>query len=80
MTFDRDDLEAMEHRLLAAVRGVHERLDLLNGRTRQVETSVAVLHDRSERDSARAASWGAGAGAAIAGTIVGIYKLMSAGQ
>jgi len=80
MAIDREHLEAMEQRLLTAVRGVHDRLDCLNGRTRIVEQSVAVLGDRSERDSARAASWGAGAGAAIGGAIVGIYKLVAGGQ
>lgn len=80
MALERDDLDAMEKRLLAAVKGVHDRLDTLNGRTRVVETSVAVLKDRSNRDSSRAASWGAGAGAAIAGGIIAAYKFLTGGQ
>ena len=38
--------------LMAAIVSVHERLDLLNGRTRESEQRIAVLDDRSNRTNA----------------------------
>jgi len=38
--------------LMAAIIAVHERLDLLNGRTRESEQRIAVLDDRSGRVNA----------------------------
>jgi hypothetical protein len=38
--------------LMAAIVSVHERLDLLNGRTRESEQRIAVLDDRSGRSNA----------------------------
>ena len=34
--------------LMSAVHGINERLDVLNGRTRQNERHIAVLHDRQK--------------------------------
>lgn len=34
--------------LMAAVTGINERLDVLNGRTRANEQHIAVLHDRQK--------------------------------
>jgi len=34
--------------LMTAITGIHERLDLLNGRTRSNEQRIAVLHDRQK--------------------------------
>ena len=38
--------------LMAAIGAVHDRLDLLNGRTRESERHIAVLDDRSNRTNA----------------------------
>jgi hypothetical protein len=38
--------------LMAAIVAVHDRLDLLNGRTRASEQLIAVLNDRSGRSNA----------------------------
>ena len=46
-------------------RGVHTRLDAINGRLRSTEQDIAVLNDRSNRDNT--ARVGAGASALVAG-------------
>jgi hypothetical protein len=38
--------------LMAAIASVHDRLDMLNGRTRASEQLIAVLNDRSSRTNA----------------------------
>ena len=38
--------------LMTAIASVHDRLDLLNGRTRESEQRIAVLDDRSNRTNA----------------------------
>ena len=38
--------------LMTAIVAVHDRLDLLNGRTRESEQRIAVLDDRSNRINA----------------------------
>ena len=38
--------------LMAAIAGISDRLDLLNGRTRESEQRIAVLDDRSNRTNA----------------------------
>ena len=38
--------------LMTAIVAVHDRLDLLNGRTRESEQRIAVLDDRSSRSNA----------------------------
>lgn len=51
-----DDLIDQRHQeVLGAIRGVHDRLDLLNGRTRSLENKVGVL------------SWAYGLGVAALG-------------
>jgi|TARA_R110000824_G_scaffold105785_5_gene250235 hypothetical protein len=52
--------------VMAAVISIHDRLDQLNGRTRESEQKIAVLHDRSTR--ANALSWSS-IGAVIAGAM-----------
>lgn len=52
------------------IKGVHDRLDTLNGRTREVESDVAVLKAQSATAKDPAARWtavGSAIGAAIAG-------------
>lgn len=45
MPRDREDelLDQRHSEVIKAISGVHERLDVLNGRTRKVETDMAVL-------------------------------------
>jgi hypothetical protein len=38
--------------LMTAIAGISDRLDLLNGRTRESEQRIAVLDDRSSRTNA----------------------------
>ena len=38
--------------LMTAIASVHDRLDLVNGRTRESEQRIAVLDDRSGRSNA----------------------------
>ena len=38
--------------LMTAIAGISDRLDLLNGRTRESERRIAVLDDRSNRTNA----------------------------
>lgn len=42
---DREDdlIDQRHHEVLDAISGVHDRLDLLNGRTRAVENKIGVL-------------------------------------
>ena len=42
--------------LMVAILGISDRLDLLNGRTRETEQRLAVLNDRSGRSNAIAVS------------------------
>ena len=34
--------------LMTAITGINDRLDVLNGRTREAERRIAVLHDRQK--------------------------------
>jgi hypothetical protein len=47
---DARELDQIHQTLRDGFAGIHERLDALNGRTRAVETEVAVLKDRDTRD------------------------------
>lgn len=65
-----------EHDVLVHIRyiresvdGINVRLDTLNGRTRKVETDMAVMHDRMDRSRVDSTKWGGVAGAIIAGGI-----------
>ena len=53
-----------------SLRGIHSRLDTLNGRTRESEQQIAVLTDRSGRIIASAIS------ALSAGPAAAIYWVM----
>jgi hypothetical protein len=54
-------IDQRHHEVLGAIKGVHDRLDTLNGRTRTLENKVSVL------------SWAYTAGAAVIGFLG--YKL-----
>ena len=55
---------------MESLRGIHSRLDTLNGRTRESEQQIAVLTDRSGRINAIAIS------ALSAVTAAAIYWVM----
>ena len=49
-------LDERHQALMTSHRGIHERLERLNGRTRDSEREIAVLADRSGRSNAIAIS------------------------
>lgn len=57
------------------VAGVQTRLDVLNGRTRKLESDVAVLHDRADVAKKDGRKYGAGFGAAGATVVGALYAL-----
>lgn len=64
----RDEFGAWMELIRSDIKGVHTRLDTLNGRTRAVETELAVMKASGSdggpsKDSA--ARWGAGIGAGL---------------
>lgn len=66
-TFDYDRLYTERHeQVMAAIKTVHDRLDLLNGRTRTSEQHIAVLSDRYTRTTA--ISWSS-VGAIVVGAL-----------
>ena len=62
--------EERHEQVMGAIISVHDRLDRLNGRTRDNEQQLAVLSDRSSR--ANALSWSS-LGAVVVG---GLYWLL----
>ena len=58
--------------VMDSLKGIHQRLDLLNGRTRQIEIDHAVLDDRAKRSATM--SWSS-IGAVVVG---GLYWLFAA--
>ena len=58
--------------VMDSLKGIHQRLDLLNGRTRQIEIDHAVLADRAKRSATM--SWSS-IGAVVVG---GLYWLFAA--
>lgn len=63
-------LDERHSALMVAILGISDRLDLLNGRTRETEQRLAVLNDRSGRSNAIAVS------ALSAVLAAGIYWIM----
>ena len=47
MPLEREEFKTWMELLREDVRGVQDRLDVLNGRTRETEQAVAVLQDRA---------------------------------
>jgi hypothetical protein len=74
---NREDqlLDQRHEELLAAIKGVHERLDTLNGRTRTLETRTAVLEERTP-----AGKIASGVSALVSGLISGIGLWLSSRQ
>ena len=56
------------------VKGVNDRLDIVNGRTRAVENKVSVLEDRSDESKRDGMRWGGAAGALIGGMMTALYN------
>ena len=71
---DMDDqlLDERHAAVMDSLKGIHQRLDLLNGRTRQIEIDHAVLADRAKRSAT--ISWSS-IGAVLVG---GLYWLFAA--
>ena len=67
--------QARHDELLRAIEGIHERLDTLNGRTREVEKKVAVIEASSSQNPPGKATM-AGISALIAGAIAGLAQLL----
>jgi hypothetical protein len=67
-----EDIHLERHnQVMSAVIAIHHRLDQLNGRTRETETQLAVLSDRSSRSNAL--SWSS-VGAVIIGAMYWILR------
>ena len=69
----REELDRFYDTLRDGFAGVHNRLDVLNGRTRLTEQKIAVLEDRG-LDRKSQAAVGVGASAAI----VAVYEAVKA--
>ena len=59
--------------LMQGLKSIHERLDQLNGRTRQIEIDYAVLSDRAKRSAT--ISWSS-IGAVVVGALYWIVTAM----
>jgi pyrimidine operon attenuation protein/uracil phosphoribosyltransferase len=72
---DMDDqlLDERHAALMNSLKGIHERLDNLNGRTRQIEIDHAVLADRAKRSAT--ISWSS-IGAVVAGALYWMVTAM----
>ena len=72
---DMDDqlLDERHSALMQGLKSIHERLDKLNGRTRQIEIDHAVLSDRAKRSAT--ISWSS-IGAVVVGALYWIVTAM----
>ena len=64
-------LEERHNQIMSAIISIHDRLNMLNGRTRQSEIEIAVLRDRGNR--ANLLSWSS-LGAVIAGAMYWVLR------
>lgn len=64
MAIDHDEFNRWMELLRDDIHGVHDRLDRLNGRTRENEQAIAVLQDRGVRATDAGARWIGGLAAA----------------
>jgi hypothetical protein len=72
---DMDDqlIDERHAALMSSLNGINERLDKLNGRTRQIEIDHAVLNDRAKRSAT--ISWSS-IGAVVAGALYWVVTAM----
>lgn len=56
------------------IAGVQERMDVLNGRTRENEQDIAVLKDRANDGKRAGQVWGAGVGTAVAAILSALWS------
>lgn len=81
-TLTQAQLDAMEARLLHGITGIHDRLDILNGRTRKVENDAAATAIRLaaledvEKESRRITVWDVTLAASVATAIGGIVYFL----
>lgn len=73
----REESREWARNVRADIRGVNDRLDMLNGRTRAVETKIAVLEERTSQQPGKgpAVAWGSMAGGVVVGIIEAIKTL-----
>lgn len=65
-----DDLfNLLRQDMINGFSGIHQRLDVINGRVRETEQSTAILQDRDSRTGRSALWWGGSGGAAVIGLI-----------
>lgn len=72
----RPELERLYQTIDDGFRGVHSRLDRMNGRVGTTEQAIAVLKDRSEGSKSAAAAWGGGIGAVIVAVVEAVRWLV----
>jgi tetrahydromethanopterin S-methyltransferase subunit G len=68
----KERLSDMKDDIRDDIRGIHDRLDALNGRTRKNESDIAVLQDRDSADRQVAKRAGRNHGALWGGIIAGL--------
>lgn len=65
MPIEREEFQAAVAFIRDDIRGIHSRLDALNGRTRRNESAIDVLQDRGRDDRKLSAAWGGFVGGLI---------------
>lgn len=65
---DTEEFERWMNLLREDMRGIHMRLDVLNGRVRLLESETAVLKSNQSSNGA-AAAWGGSIGGAVVGAV-----------
>jgi hypothetical protein len=78
MALEREDIEFFADLIRDDIRGVQQRLDVLNGKTNINSIDIAVLKDRQDTTSRTTRNssmgWGSGAGAAVGAALIVIYN------
>ena len=70
----REEFQRLYDTIDDGFRGVHVRLDRMNGRIGTAETDIAVLQEKSS--AARSAAWGGGIGGVMIGLVESVKWLM----
>lgn len=81
MALEREDLQFFTELIREDIKGVHVRLDALNGKTNRNTTDIAVLQSQQEQNNKsmrnQSVGWGTGAGAFVGGLIIAVYQYFS---